>query len=66
MDDADVDNGCMSFIPGSHKKPMREHRPAAPGVHVLMCDGTEVGIPHIWSKHITLGNLENLSCALQL
>lgn len=32
-----VSNGCMWFIPGSHKDELRAHRPAAPGVHVLTC-----------------------------
>lgn len=30
--------GCMGFAPGSHRQPMREHRPVKPGLHVLQCD----------------------------
>lgn len=36
-----LDNGCMWFAPGSHRQPMRPHQPAAPGVHVLKCEGHE-------------------------
>jgi len=39
MSDVDVDNGCMWFVPGSHKEdPIRKHRPTKPGHHVLMTD----------------------------
>ena len=33
-----VENGCMWFVPGSHKMPLRPHRPTKPGHHVLMTD----------------------------
>jgi ectoine hydroxylase-related dioxygenase (phytanoyl-CoA dioxygenase family) len=26
LDDADVENGCMQFIPGQHREPLLEHR----------------------------------------
>ncbi len=42
MDDVDADNGCMWFSAGTHLKEIRKHRPVKPGVHVLMCDGSEV------------------------
>ncbi|XP_031565926.1 phytanoyl-CoA dioxygenase domain-containing protein 1 homolog [Actinia tenebrosa] len=46
LDNATVDNGCMWFVPGSHKKPLREHRSAAKGAHILQCDCTEEeGVP---------------------
>ncbi|MDG1265397.1 MAG: phytanoyl-CoA dioxygenase family protein, partial [Ilumatobacter sp.] len=28
LDDSTVDNGCMQFLPGSHREAMRSHRPA--------------------------------------
>lgn len=28
LDDSTVDNGCMQFLPGSHRLPLRPHRPA--------------------------------------
>ena len=33
-----VANGCMWFVPGSHKQLLKKHRPVAPGHHVLMTD----------------------------
>lgn len=27
VDDSTVDNGCMQFLPGSHRQPIRPHRP---------------------------------------
>ena len=34
-----VENGCMWFVPGSHKEEkLRPHRPTKPGHHVLMTD----------------------------
>lgn len=41
LDDATPDNGCMWFVPGSHKEPVPDHRPAAEGSHVIMADGVE-------------------------
>jgi ectoine hydroxylase-related dioxygenase (phytanoyl-CoA dioxygenase family) len=29
LDDADVENGCMHFVPGRHRDPMLEHRVAS-------------------------------------
>ena len=43
MDRTYVDNGCMWFVPYSHREPeLRESRPVRPGVHVRTCDGSEV------------------------
>ena len=38
MRDVDVEDGCMWFVPGSHKLPLRKHRPVKEGNHVLMTD----------------------------
>jgi hypothetical protein len=46
LDEATVDNGCMWFVPGSHRLPMRAHRPAGTGGGALECDGSEAeGVP---------------------
>ncbi|CAB3999931.1 phytanoyl- dioxygenase family [Paramuricea clavata] len=37
LDDSTLENGCMWFVPGSHKLPLREHHPAGKGAHVLEC-----------------------------
>jgi ectoine hydroxylase-related dioxygenase (phytanoyl-CoA dioxygenase family) len=36
LDNATVENGCMWFVPGSHKLPLHKHDSAAPGSHVLV------------------------------
>lgn len=41
LDDAVKDNGCMWYVPGSHRQPVRAHRPAGSGVGALMCDAEE-------------------------
>jgi phytanoyl-CoA hydroxylase len=41
LDEATVDNGCMWFVPGSHRRPMRPHRAAGRGGGALECDGSE-------------------------
>ncbi len=41
LDDATPDNGCMWYIPGSHKLPLRSHRFAGKEGGALMCDGDE-------------------------
>ncbi|CAH1782921.1 unnamed protein product [Owenia fusiformis] len=41
LDESTVDNGCMWFVPGSHKLPMRPFRPVSEGHHVLCCDCSE-------------------------
>jgi hypothetical protein len=41
LDEATVDNGCLWFVPGSHRRPMRPHRPAGMGGGALECDGVE-------------------------
>lgn len=41
LDFATVDNGCMQFIPGSHRQPMREHYPVQKGHHALTCNASE-------------------------
>ncbi|XP_013411609.1 phytanoyl-CoA dioxygenase domain-containing protein 1 homolog [Lingula anatina] len=38
MDDATVENGCMWFVSGSHKRPLRTHRPVKVGHHIRMTD----------------------------
>jgi hypothetical protein len=55
LDNATVDNGCMWFVPGSHKKPLREHRSPAKDAHTLECDCTEVRV----KKQIEKQKLEN-------
>jgi phytanoyl-CoA hydroxylase len=42
LDEATVDNGCMWFVPGSHREELRPHRSAAPG-GALQCDPPESG-----------------------
>lgn len=41
LDEATVDNGCMWFVPGSHKQALRPHRAAGKGGGALMCDADE-------------------------
>ncbi len=41
LDEATRDNGCMWFVPGSHRQPPRRHRPAGKGGGTLVCDATE-------------------------
>jgi len=40
LDKVTVDNGCMWFVPGAHKKPLHKHVAAKEGSHVLLA--TEV------------------------
>jgi phytanoyl-CoA hydroxylase len=40
LDEAEIDNGCMWYIPGSHKEPMRPHRQIGSG-GALKCDASE-------------------------
>jgi phytanoyl-CoA hydroxylase len=40
LDEATVENGCMWFVPGSHREPLRHHRPAATG-GALSCEAGE-------------------------
>jgi ectoine hydroxylase-related dioxygenase (phytanoyl-CoA dioxygenase family) len=42
LDDSTLENGCLWFVPGSHKLPLREHHPAGSGSHVLECVCSEV------------------------
>lgn len=68
LDDATRENGCMWFVPGSHQKPMRSHRPAGKGGGALVCDASEdeaiaVELPpgactihHGHTLHYTRGN----------
>lgn len=68
LDNATIDNGCMWFGPGSHKRTLQKHQPAAPGLHVLMTDFSEaeaVAVPipagsctlhHGATLHHTRGN----------
>nr|XP_002122239.1 phytanoyl-CoA dioxygenase domain-containing protein 1-like [Ciona intestinalis] len=39
LDNATVDNGCMWFVPGSHKLPLRPFKCAKEGHHVIICEG---------------------------
>jgi ectoine hydroxylase-related dioxygenase (phytanoyl-CoA dioxygenase family) len=41
LDDAVKDNGCMWYVEGSHKLPVRAHRQAGKGGGALECDATE-------------------------
>lgn len=68
LDDATVENGCLWFVPGSHRRPVRPHRPAGKGGGALECDGTEaegVAVPlaagsctfhHGGTMHYSRGN----------
>ena len=38
LDDVDELNGCLWFLPGSHKKKLRKHRTASKNSHVLTTD----------------------------
>ncbi|MFF8903868.1 phytanoyl-CoA dioxygenase family protein [Streptomyces olivaceoviridis] len=40
LDDADVDNGCMWYVRGSHEQPLRPHRPTSDGKNIE-CDCSE-------------------------
>ena len=40
LDDADVDNGCMWYVQGSHRQPLRPHRPTSDGKNIE-CDCSE-------------------------
>lgn len=42
LDEATVENGCMWFLPGSHRGPVQSHRSAGPG-GALQCDAPESG-----------------------
>ena len=42
LQDVNVDNGCMWFVPGSQKLPLREYWKAKEGHHVETCNCTEV------------------------
>lgn len=41
LDEATQDNGCMWFVPGSHRRPLRKHWPAGQGGGALECGGGE-------------------------
>jgi phytanoyl-CoA hydroxylase len=41
LDPATVDNGCMWFVPGSHRAPLREHWRAGEGSGALECRASE-------------------------
>lgn len=41
LDKAELDNGCMWYIPGSHKLPLRLHYPAGLTGGALQCEGYE-------------------------
>lgn len=54
LDDATIENGCMWFVPGSNKLPLREHHPAGKGSHVLECPASEVYVYIAFKKLILL------------
>ncbi len=68
LDEAKVENGCMWYIPGTHKLPMRSHHPAGKGGGALVCDAEEkegVAVPlapgdcvlhHGGTAHYSRGN----------
>jgi len=68
LDQADLDNGCMWYIPGSHLKTMRPHFPAGKGGGALECKASEseaVAVPmspgdcvvhHGGTAHYSRGN----------
>lgn len=41
LDASTIDNGCMWFVPGSNKEPVRPHRFAGKAGGALQCDATE-------------------------
>lgn len=41
LDESKKENGCMWYVPGSHKLPVRLHIPAGKGGGALQCDGDE-------------------------
>ncbi len=69
LDAAEKDNGCMWYIPGSHKLPLRAHHPAGRGGGALECEAyEEEGIPielnpgdgvfhHGGTAHYSRGNI---------
>jgi ectoine hydroxylase-related dioxygenase (phytanoyl-CoA dioxygenase family) len=68
IDPATVDNGCMWFVPGSHREPVRPHKQAAEGSRALQCECSEaegVAVPlepgsctfhHAGTLHYSRGN----------
>lgn len=72
LDKAIKDNGCMWYVPGSHKLPVRPHAPAGKGGGALECNAEESeGIAielkpgdcvfhHGGTLHYTRGNSTNL------
>jgi ectoine hydroxylase-related dioxygenase (phytanoyl-CoA dioxygenase family) len=74
MRDVGVEDGCMWFVPGSHKLPLRKHRPVKEGNHVLMTDecSNDEGVPQPLKAggctvhtgrtlHYTSGNITNVA-----
>lgn len=41
LDEANIDNGCMWYVPGSHHEVLRPHRFAGKEGGALICDGSE-------------------------
>jgi len=41
LDEATVDNGCMWYVPGAHKRPLRRHWEAGKGGGALECEASE-------------------------
>lgn len=70
LDEATLDNGCMWYVPGSHKLPLREHSSTAKN-GALVCEGDEaeaifvelepgsVVLHHGATVHYSRGNTSN-------
>lgn len=41
IQDVDENNGCMAYVPGSHRGPRVKHVPVAPGAHTLKTADTD-------------------------
>ncbi len=41
LDPATLDSGCMWYVAGSHRGPVRPHRPAGKGGGAIECEGSE-------------------------
>ncbi|XOV91593.1 MAG: phytanoyl-CoA dioxygenase family protein [Bacteroidota bacterium] len=72
LDEARLENGCMWYISGSHKLPMRKHHPAGKGGGALECEANEsegIAVPlqpgdcvlhHGGTAHYSRGNSTSL------
>ena len=70
MDRTCIDNGCMWFVPCSHREPeLREHHRVRPDVHVRTCDVSEVFVKPVLLNHWSVFcnaviNILSLSCCV--